>query len=171
MGQRNRWAGTGWSRVPPERALVGNRFCPCPEWNGSGGRGCERPLNGKKAPGAPSCSTPALRRPFPRFIFKPHHHLLSSGYDARLPDAQTEAQRSAMAYLESRGPHSGGAAIWAQSVSGRVRKELCSKCARDAAFQRRREREESKTLSSVVLMLITRRSDVISDRLFFLCTF
>lgn len=115
MGQRNRWAGTGWSRVPPERALVGNRFCPCPEWNGSGGRGCERRLNGKKEPGAPSCSTPALRRPFPRFIFKPHHHLLSSGYDARLPDAQTEAQRSATAYLESRGPHSGGAAIWARN--------------------------------------------------------
>lgn len=115
MGQRNHWAGTGWSRVPPERALVGNRFCPCPEWNGSGGRGCERPLNGKKEPGAPSCSTPALRRPFPRFIFKPHHHLLSSGYDARLPDAQTEAQSSATAYLESRGPHSGGAAIWARN--------------------------------------------------------
>lgn len=58
-----------------------------------------------------------------------------------------------------------------QCPKRRVRKELCSKCARDAAFQRRREREESKTLSSVVLMLITRRSDVISDRLFFLCTF
>lgn len=58
-----------------------------------------------------------------------------------------------------------------QCLKCRVRKELCSKYERDAGFQRRSEKGKRKILSLIVLMLITSRSDVISERLFLFSLF